>query len=110
MHGNDLFLGPVLTLRSTVQRDNLFNFEILWNLFFTHRNAIGLCVITFDPAQHLSHWLAVMLFFARFVLLAGIFFEDVLSRGTVCFEILLKLSHSPQNFCNWPLYFRFQCQ
>ena len=48
-------------------------------------------MVTFDPAQHLSRWLAVMSLFSCFVLLGGIIFKNVLSRGTVCFETLLKL-------------------
>ena len=65
---------------------------------------IGLCVVTVDPAQHLSRWLAVMTFFARFVLLVSIIIKEVLSRGTVCFETLLKLFYSPKCTafaCNW---------
>ena len=59
---------------------------------------IDLFVITFDSAKHLSRGLAFMffflsfflffiflfLFFAYFVLLGGIIFKEVPSRGTVC--------------------------
>ena len=52
---------------------------------------IGLCVITFDPAQHAIRRMAVTWCFAYFVLLGSIISEEVLSRMTVCFGTLLKL-------------------
>ena len=42
---------------------------------------IGLRVITFDPAQHLSHWLALMTFLHVLSLWAVFnIFEEILSR------------------------------
>ena len=47
-----------------------------------------------------------MSFFTCFVLLCSSIFKEVLSRGTVCFEILLELFYilkCKAFVCNWPL-------
>ena len=66
-----------------------------WNTQFLF--VTGLCVVTFNPAQHLSEWLAVMTFLhVLSFCMHGIVFKEVLSRGTVCLETLLKSFYSPK--------------
>jgi len=97
--------------------------SVFWNLIEVVRLTgtaqllfvIGLCLAL--PSIKFNTWVAGWLLWlfsiTCFVLPCDIIFKEVLSRGSVCFETLLKLFELP-NFpafvCNWPLYCPLQFQ